>query len=43
MPVIPAVWEMEVGRLRSKIKLGKHLRPYMKNKLKAKGPGLCLK
>jgi hypothetical protein len=34
--VIPAIREMEMGRLRSEASLGKSARPYLKNKLKSK-------
>jgi hypothetical protein len=35
MPVIPATQEAEVGRAWLEVGLGKIVRPYMKNKLKA--------
>jgi hypothetical protein len=34
--VLPATWEVEVGGLWSVAGLGKSMRPYLKNKLKAK-------
>jgi hypothetical protein len=37
MPIIPATWEVEVGESQSKVGQRKSMRPYLKNKLKAKG------
>jgi hypothetical protein len=37
MPVIPAFWKMEIRGSLSKADPGKSARPYLKNKLKAKG------
>jgi hypothetical protein len=38
MVVYPATWEVEVGGFLSQTNLGKvGVRPYLKNKLKAKG------
>jgi hypothetical protein len=40
MPVIPAIWEMELGESESEASLGKSTRSYLKNNLKsAKGLG----
>jgi hypothetical protein len=39
--VVPAMQEAEIGRLQSKADLGKSMRPYLKNKLKAKGLGVA--
>jgi hypothetical protein len=39
MPVIPATWETEVGGSWYQASLGKRVRPYLKNKLKAKRTG----
>jgi hypothetical protein len=39
-PVIPAIQKVEVGELQSNAGPGKNRRPYLKNKLKAKGLGL---
>jgi hypothetical protein len=39
----PSYWEAEVGRLWSKVALGKSVRPYLKNKLKPTVLGLWLK
>jgi hypothetical protein len=43
MPVIPSTQEVKVGRSQSNIILSKSMRPYLKNKLKAKGIGAQLK
>jgi hypothetical protein len=43
-PIIPATWEAEVGRWWLKTSLGKvSVRPYLKSKLTATGPGVWLK
>jgi hypothetical protein len=39
MPVIPAIWEVEVGGSWLMASPGKRRRPYMKNKPKAKRAG----
>jgi hypothetical protein len=43
MLAIPATWEAEVGGWKSEVDLGKSVRPYLKNELKAKRAGLWLK
>jgi hypothetical protein len=40
IPVIPAIWEAEVGELWSKASPSKTMRFYLKNELKAKGLGV---
>jgi hypothetical protein len=40
MPVIPATWEVEVGGWLFEAGSDKSSRPYLKNKLKAKGLGV---
>jgi hypothetical protein len=43
MPIIPVAWKAEVGESWYEAGLGKIWRPYLKNKLKAKGLGTWLK
>jgi hypothetical protein len=43
IPVILATREAKVGRSQFKTGLGKSSRPYLKNKIKAKGLRRCLK
>jgi hypothetical protein len=43
MPIIPTTWEVEVGGFCFKTGQRKSVRPYLKNKLKAKGLGTELK
>jgi hypothetical protein len=43
MPIIPATWKTDVGGSQPYASLGKSARPYLKNKLKAKGLGWWLK
>jgi hypothetical protein len=31
MPAIPAIWEVEIGRLMIQAGLGKNMTPYLKN------------
>jgi hypothetical protein len=40
--IIPALREVEVGGSQSEASLSKSLRPYLKNKLRAKGLGVWL-
>jgi hypothetical protein len=43
MPVVSVTWEAKVGGSLSEVSYGKHARPYLKNKLKAKGLGTRLR
>jgi hypothetical protein len=40
---IPATQGVELGESWSKVSLGKNMRPYPKNKINAKGQGVCLR
>jgi hypothetical protein len=40
MPIFPVTQEAEVGESQSEASLGKSMRPYLENKIKAKGLGV---